>query len=592
MGTYRQPASLVDTQSGKISRQATKEGFAAINAVAAMSIAQAAKREKQEKEMTDAEKRIWAAAAIAQGKGDALLNNNHIDNATLGTGIGNVTKAEANAKIENLRLSTSDPKYHQNLTIISNAQQFYVRLPSMLEGGVYAESMLQDTLNNGVGNKPNQLVYGSMTAAGIEANSQTARINLGWETSFETAQDDNGIWGLYTVAKKGDDIIRNAINSIPQDEDGSAQYNMGTYRVVPDASEETKNVLIGDKTLQADGTPSPAYVVKTKETIGNEVYDITRINTDQLFDQSNIPAGVIGEKIIRNGTASMVDYMRSKGVLDPNNPDPKGRILGYSPPKIDANGNIVKEDGKVVFDEWVQVTDDNGQFVQDVTQYKANTAHLSDEAYDKFMQFTQVSTAADNGVFAQEQRTIDGPATERLKKSIAITDKPLKPIKWQLEATKIEGTIERAFGNLESNVAEIRKTKDTKSGFPIKGYWFQKEQDKITSAFRKEMGGLITPNINFEIIDGKFYPVREKLRTEVEDGEETMFKDYVPIIDEGYDIFTEMDKIKTYLEEKFVPIEVKTVSTGGLGPLAPQEESSGSSSSTIKFKFDETGSII
>jgi len=105
-----------------------------------------------------------------------------------------------------------------------------------------------------------------------------------------------------------------------------------------------------------------------------------------------------------------------KVVLDPNNPDPKGRILGYSPPKIDANGNIVKEDGKVVFNEWVQVTDDNGQFVQDATQYKANTAHLSDEAYDKFMQFTQVSTAADNGVFAQEQRTIDGPATERLKK--------------------------------------------------------------------------------------------------------------------------------------------------------------------------------
>jgi len=296
----------------------------------------------------------------------------------------------------------------------------------MLEGGVYAESMLQDALNNGVGNKPGQLAYGSMTASEIEANSQTARINLGWETSFETAQDDNGIWGLYTVAKKGDDIIRNAINSIPQDEDGSAQYNYGTYRVVPNASEETKNVLIGDKTLKADGTPSPAYVVKTKETIGNEVYDITSINTDQLFDQSNIPAGVIGEKIIRNGTASMVDYMRSKGVLDPNNPDPKGRILGYSPPKIDANGNIVKEDGKVVFNEWVQVTDDNGQFVQDATQYKANTAHLSDEAYDKFMQFTQVSTAADNGVFAQEQRTIDGPATERLKKSIASADKPLK----------------------------------------------------------------------------------------------------------------------------------------------------------------------
>ena len=46
-----------------------------------------------------------------------------------------------------------------------------------------------------------------------------------------------------------------------------------------------------------------------------------------------------------------------------------------------------------------------------------------------------------------------------------------------------------------------------------------------------------------------------------EAGEETMFKDYVPIIDEGYNIFTEMDKIKTYLEEEFIPIEVRTAST-------------------------------
>jgi len=126
MGTYRQPASLVDTQSGEISRQATKEGFAAINAVAAISIAQADKREKQEKEMTDAEKKIWEVSTIAQAKGNAALNNNHIDNATLGTGVNDVTKAQANARIENLSLSTSDSKYHKNLTIIGNSQQFLI----------------------------------------------------------------------------------------------------------------------------------------------------------------------------------------------------------------------------------------------------------------------------------------------------------------------------------------------------------------------------------------------------------------------------------------------------------------------------------
>ena len=72
MGTYRQPASLVDTQSGKLSRQATKEGFDAIGLIANASIAQAEKREKLAKEMENAEKRIWEAAAVAQGKGNAL----------------------------------------------------------------------------------------------------------------------------------------------------------------------------------------------------------------------------------------------------------------------------------------------------------------------------------------------------------------------------------------------------------------------------------------------------------------------------------------------------------------------------------------
>ena len=418
MGTYRQPASLVDTQSGKISRQATKEGFAAIGKVAAISIAQAEKREKKAKEMENAEKRIWEAAAISQGKGNALLDKNKIDGASLGTGISSVINEQANARIENLRLSTSDPRYQENLKIIGSTQQFIEGLPSMLEGGVYMESMMQDAITNGVGYKPNQIAFGSMTAAELEANSQTSRVDLGWATSFETVKDENGNWGLYTVAKKGDDTVRNAINYIPKDEDGSTQYNFGTYRIVPDASSETKAILIKEKTFNSDGTPSDQYLVKTQETIGNEVYDITRINTDQLLDQSNIPANVLGEKIIRNGTESMVDYMQSKGVLDPNNPDPKGRVRGFLPYKVDASGNVVKENGKVVFDEWVQVTDDNGQFVQDTTQYKSDTGHLSDEQYDKFMQFVQVATAADNGVFAPEKRILDGAATERLRKSI------------------------------------------------------------------------------------------------------------------------------------------------------------------------------
>jgi len=567
MGTYRQPASLVDTQSGKISREATQRGFAAIGKMAEVSLAQAEKREKQAKEMEDARKRIWEAAAIAQGKGNAMLGKYKIDNSSLGTGVNNVTNEEANAKIENLSLSSSDPRYQENLKIIASAQQFLNGLPAMLEGGVYAESLMQDAINKGVGNSPGQIALGSMTAEELEANSQTDRINLGYDTSFEATKGEDGVWGLYTVAKKDDAVVvRNAINYIPKDEDGSTQYNFGTYRIVPDASSETKNVLIKDKTFRADGTPSDQYLVKTQETIGNEVYDITRINTDQLLNQSNIPASVIGQKIISNGTESMVDYMQSKGILDPNNPDPKGRIRGFIPPKIDANGNVVKENGKVAFGEWVQVTDDNGQFVQDPTQYKANTAHLSDEQYDKFMQFTQVTTAAENGVFAPEQRVIDGAATERLKKSRASLDKADKPREIELKSAKIQGTIDRAFENLKSNVAEIQKIKTSNKGLPYaanKGFPIKAsdiDEKDIIDEFRKEMGGLINKDTNFEIKDGKFYPTTLKIRTEVEDGEEVLVKDYIPVLDEGYDIFTEMDKIKTYLDEEFIPIEVTKVS--------------------------------
>jgi len=450
-------------------------------------------------------------------------------------------------------------------------------LPSMLEGGVYMESMMQDAITNGVGYKPNQIAFGSMTAAELEANSQTSRVDLGWETSFETVKDENGNWGLYTVAKKGDDTVRNAINYIPKDEDDSTQYNFGTYRIVPDASRETKTILIKDKTFKADGTPSDQYLVKTQETIGSEVYDITRINTDQLLNQSNIAADVLGEKIIRNGTESMVDYMQSKGILDPNNPDPKGRIRGFLPYKVDASGNVVKENGKVVFDEWVQVTDDNGQFVQDVTQYKANTAHLSDEQYDKFMQFTQVSTAADLGVFAPEQRVIDGAATESLRKSRAGAGKDYKPTDTQLKSAKVQGTIDRAFENLKSNVAEIQKIKTTKSGFPVKASDI--DEKEIIDAFRKEMGGLITKGLNFKIEGGKFIPFKETTRAGKEKGETTIIEN--PILEEGYDIFTEMDKIKTYLEEEFIPIEVRT---------APG--SSTQSDGSAPKRFDKNGKVI
>ena len=494
MGTYRQPASLVDTQSGKLSRQATKEGFDAIGLIAKASMAQAEKREKKAKETDEAQRRIFEAGALSQGKGNAQLDKFPINAAGIGEGVNNVIKDQVKALIENLELPTSDPRYQENLKIVASTQQFLTGLPAMLEGGVYAEQLMQDSINKGVGYKPNQIAPDSITGAALEANSQTARTNLGWETQFKV--DKEGInYGLFTIAKKEGGIVKNAINYIPEDDDDNTQYNFGTYRIVPDATGEVKQVLIADKTFKADGTPSAQYLVKTQETIGNEIYDITRINTDQLLDQSNIAAGVIGEKIIRNGTESMVDYMHSKGILDPNNPDPKGRILGYLPHKIDANGNVVKENGKVLFDKWVQVTDNNGQFVQDATQYKADTAHLSDEQYDKFMQFTQASTAADNGVFAPERRVLDGPATESLIKSKAsATAKAAKPgniTEKQRTKNYNKQQINNFYGGLDNKLGSIKSN----DFIALKNL-----QDQLDSEISR-LGGADNGTFSFRIIE-------------------------------------------------------------------------------------------
>jgi len=93
------------------------------------------------------------------------------------------------------------------------------------------------------------------------------------------------------------------------------------------------------------------------------------------------------------------------------------------------------------------------------------------------------------------------------------------------------------------------------------------------------MGGLITKGLNFKIEGGKFIPFKETTRAGKEKGETTIIEN--PILEEGYDIFTEMDKIKTYLEEEFIPIEVRT---------APG--SSTQSDGSAPKRFDKNGKVI
>ena len=415
MGTYRQPASLVDTQSGKLSRQATKEGFDAIGLIAKASIAQAEERKKKEAETENAIKAIKEAAAERRAKGDAVLNKNNVDNASLGKGVEAPVKAIQNAKIENLSLSSSDPRFDENLTKIAKADMFLNNLKDLMTSAVFTEKEVQDALGKGVGTGGNQVAPSSVTGEWVEFNSQTRSVSTGWEASFDISPDENGEWGMYVIGKKGNSTLKRAVNMLSEDDETGTKYNKGTYRITPDASAEVKVVLKEDGTLTSNGEISNRYATKTQETIGSEVYNITRIDRNQLFDQTSTVANVIGENIISNGANSMVDYINSKGVKDPNNP--KSNALGYISLKVDQNNNFVQENGEVVKGDWVQVTDDNGQFVQDLS-FKEDTGYLSDEQYDAFMQFVQINTAADIGVFAPEKRILDGAATKSLRKSI------------------------------------------------------------------------------------------------------------------------------------------------------------------------------
>lgn len=415
MGTYRQPASLVDTQSGKLSRQATKEGFDAIGLIAKASIAQAEERKKKEKETENAKKAILEAGAKRRAEGDAVLNKDNVDGTSLGKGVEAPVKAIQNAKIENLSLSTSDPRYHENLKKIAQADMFLNNLKDLMTSAVFTEKEVQEALGKGIGTGGNQVAPSSVTGEWVEFNSQTRSVSTGWEASFDISPDENGEWGMYIIGKKGDSTLKRAVNMLSEDDETGTKYNKGTYRITPDASAEVKVVLKEDGTLTRDGGISDRYATKTQETIGSEVYDITRIDRDQLFDQTSTVANVIGENIISNGANSMVDYINSKGVKDPNNP--KSNALGYISLKVDQNNNFVQENGEVVKGDWVQVTDDNGQFVQDPS-FKEDTGYLSDEQYDAFMGFIQINTAADLGVFAPEKRILDGKATKSLRKSI------------------------------------------------------------------------------------------------------------------------------------------------------------------------------
>ncbi len=554
MGTYRKPASLVDTQSGKISRATTDRLSANFNKILQASLKQSEKRAKQKEETDKAIRKIHTEEAKRLSIGNSNIENSSLNAQSVTDATKFVSMQTANGRIRTLPggLETGTEEYNKETRLVAAGQQYFNGLQTSLANLEASDEQINNDLSKGVGSKPNQISPASATGNFLEAYSS----GTGWEKSYGVELGDDGEYHDYLERKKDGVTIRDYANFLGG-ENPETKFNRQSYRINPDVIGGTQEILKGIDVLKANNTPADMFIKESTENVASSIYNIESIDSDKLYSSVEPAATEYGELIIKNGVESMLDLLQEEGIGEKI---PGSDAVGYRFFKRNKDGSIYKNaEGKAEREDKVTpITNEFGEFIMDTENNSPSTAFLSDDEYDGFMRMVHEISANGAGAFSDPKREIDAAATERLRKSMASDTKADKPRDIQLKANQIQGQIDRAFENLESNVAKIRKTKPGKSGIPIKASDI--DEKDIIDAFRKEMGGLITPNINFEIKDGKFYPVREQLRKEVEDGEETMFKDYVPILDEGYDIFNDMDKIKTYLEEKFVPIEVRTVS--------------------------------
>ena len=566
MGTYRKPASLVDTQSGKISRATTDRLSANFNKILQASLKQSEKRAKQKEETDKAIRKIHTEEEKRLSIGNSNIENSKINAQSIRGATQDVSRQTANGRIRTLPggLETGTEEYNKEIRLVAAGQQYFDGLQTSLANLEASDEQINNDLSKGIGSKP-----GMISAASVKDDRflEAYSSGAGWEKSYGVEFGDDGEYHDYLQREKDGVIIKDYANFLGG-ESPETKFNRQSYRINPDVIGGTQEILKGIDVLKNNNTPADMFIKESTENVANSIYNIESIDSDKLYSSVDPAATEYGELIIKNGVESMLDLLQEEGIGEKI---PGSDAVGYRFFKRNKDGSIYKNaEGKAEReDKATQITNQFGQFIMDPENNSPDTAFLSDDEYDGFMRMVHEISANGAGAFSDPKRELDAAATERLRKSRASKTNATKPREIELKAAKTQGTIDRALENLKSNVAEIRKIKSTKSGIPVKASDI--DEKDIIDAFRKEMGGLITPNINFEIKEGKFYPVKEKIRKEVKDGEEEMFKDYVPILDEGYDIFTEMDKIKTYLEEKFIPIEVKTVSqvTAEFNTLSP-----------------------
>ena len=109
MGTYRKPASLVDTQSGKISRATTEKLSANFNKILQVSLAQSKIRAKQKEESDKAIRKIYSEEATRLSKGNSVIENSTINAQSIQDATRRISMQTANSRIQLLSAGGLDP---------------------------------------------------------------------------------------------------------------------------------------------------------------------------------------------------------------------------------------------------------------------------------------------------------------------------------------------------------------------------------------------------------------------------------------------------------------------------------------------------
>ena len=425
MGTYRKPASLVDTQSGKISRATTDRLSANFNKILQASLKQSEKRAKQKEESDKAIRKIYTEEASRLAIGNSNIKNSTINAQSITNTTRSISEQTAAARIGLLPggAAPGTEEFNRLATKAANGQQFFNNMAKRLADLEAVDSQRAADISKGVGSKPGMISAASVNDSRfLEAYSP----GTGWETGYGAEVGEDGEYHDYLYREKDGVIIKDYANFLGG-ESPETKFNRQSYRINPDVIGGTQEILKGINVLKDNNTPADMFIKESTEDVADSVYNIESIDSDKLYSSVDPAATEYGELIIKNGVESMLDLLQEEGIGEKI---PGSDAVGYRFFKRNKDGSIYKNaEGKAEReDKATPITNQFGQFIMDPENNSPDAAFLSDDEYDGFMRMVHEISANGAGAFSDPKRELDAAATERLRNSRAdIADKADKP---------------------------------------------------------------------------------------------------------------------------------------------------------------------